>query len=258
MPLDLKLFSGKYLFCLWSSKVIYRCRMVLLVVFMLGGRAIAGEIVDGKIPGSILLRDKGREVLYRNVVGDKDGFGRTLINLNGAPVLRVSARYEYYYTLIASENKALIDCAYFNVRNIYNGAAASAGMCGLNIELYEGYDEIAQMYSNEWRSTIFSFDTGDILALGKGKEFSLGKIGEVEVFDRYSSVDALVNASPQKIIKSNSGCFNFGSVVGFLVFLKQSAQSPKYLDVLRSEEPMVIQRMQEQDLKRIAVDKCDS
>lgn len=61
---------------------------------------------------------------------------------------------------------------------------------------------------------------------------------------------------PQKYIKSSSGCFNFGDAVGFLVFLDKDKPRLQYLDVLQSEDPMRLQRMNEQDLKRLAVGKC--
>ncbi|MNL18886.1 hypothetical protein D3C87_1400550 [compost metagenome] len=203
-----------------------------------------------------MLRDSNSEAIYKNIIGDKDGFNRKLVSVNDSPALRVSARYKFYYTLTPRENEILIDCAYFDARNIYNGARASAAICGLNTQLTENYDEIAQDYSNTWRESIFSFDTKEVFESGIGKDFFLGKIGEIEVFDRYPSANSLENSAPQKIIKSRAGCFNFADAVGFLVFINKDNPILHYLDVLRSEDPMRLQRMQEQDLKKIAVEKC--
>ncbi|VVO40432.1 S41 family peptidase [Pseudomonas fluorescens] len=230
--------------------------LTLLFLFLVCSKASAGEIVSGKTPGSIMLRDNGREVVYENITGGKEGFDRRLMDINGSPGLQVIARYNFYYTLVIVEDGLLIDCAYFDVRNIYNGARASAGMCGLNMQLSEVYDEVAQDYSNKWRASIFSFDTSPVFEKGLATNFLLGKIGDIEVYDRYPLAEALENAAPQKYIKSSFGCFNFGDAVGFLVFLDKDKPRLQYLDVLQSEDPMKLQRMNEQDLKKLAVGKC--
>lgn len=218
--------------------------------------ATAAEIVVGKTPGSIMLRDKGSEISYGGVVGEKDGFYRRLITINGGAALHVSSRFEFYYTLIVDGGNLLIDCAYFDVRNNYNGARAAAGMCGLNKGLEETYDEIAQDYSNELRESIFSFDTSPVVEKAQATNFFLGKIGEVEIYDRYPSLDSLIGASPHKYIKASSGCFDFGNVNGFLVFYNSKQPNLKYLDLLRFKDPMKFQRLQEDDLKKLAVNKC--
>jgi hypothetical protein len=229
---------------------------VFLFLFLACSKVNAGEIVGENKTGSLILHSNGRQVVYENIIGGKEGFERRLIEINGFPALQVMARYNFYYTLVIREGGVLIDCAYFDARNTYNGARASAGMCGLNVQLSEVYDEIAQEYSNEWRASIFSFDTSPVFEKGRATNFLLGKIGGVEIYDRYLSAEALENASPQKYIKSASGCFNFGDAVGFLVFLNDDKRQLKYLDVLQSVEPMKLQRMQERDLKNLAVDKC--
>ncbi|WP_223533269.1 MULTISPECIES: hypothetical protein [unclassified Pseudomonas] len=224
--------------------------LLLSLLLLACSKAASREIVSGQTPRSIILRDSNSEVIYKNIVGDKEGFDRKLITINDSPALRASARYKFYYTLTPKENEILIDCAYFDVRNIYNGARVSTAICGLNTQLTENYDEIAQDYSNTWRESFFSFDTKEIFETGIGKDFFLGKIGEIEIFDRYPSANSLENSAPQKIIKSRSGCFNFADAVGFLVFINKDKPTLHYLDVLRSEDPVRLQRIQEQDLKK--------
>lgn len=171
----------------------------LLTLIVICSKVAAGEIVSGKTPGSIMLRDNGREVVYENITGVKEGFDRRLMDINGSPALQVIARYNFYYTLVIEEDGLLIDCAYFDVRNTYNGARASAGMCGLNMQLSEVYDEIAQDYSNKWRAAIFSFDTRPVFEKGMATNFLLGEIGDIEIYDRYPSAEALENATPPEI-----------------------------------------------------------
>lgn len=215
-----------------------------------------GEIENGKTPGSIVLRDSVRKVVYEGITGERHGFYRKLISINNSPALWVANRYKYYYTLLVNQGGIKIDCAYVNARNTYNGARVSAGKCGLNIPLREDYDEIAQKYSDEWEDSIFSFDTQAVLGSDAGKDYLLGRIGEVEIFDRYPTAISLENSSPQKIVKGPFGCFNFAEAVGFLVYLDKDKPTLQYLDVLRSEEPMRFQRMQQKDLTEIAVEKC--
>lgn len=226
------------------------------LLFLVCLNAVAAEIGGGDEPGSVVLHVGGEEVLYGNITGNQYNVDRSLIDINGFSALLVLSKDSLYFTLAIKGREVLVDCAYFDKRNNYNGARMTAGICGLNVPLSETYDEIAEGYSSSWRGSIFSFDTSGVLEGGVGRDFLLGKIGEVEIFDRYPSAKSLENSSPQKIIKSRIGCFNFGEAVGFLVFVNKDKPSLQYLDVLRSEDPMKLQRMQERDLKEIAVEKC--
>lgn len=239
-------------------RVVLSCLLICFSLAVFG--AHGAEITEGKSVGSIMLHSNGDdgEKIYEEIIGEKDGFQRNLITINGVPALQVNSRFEFYYTLIVVGGEVTIDCAYFDGRNIYNGARASAAMCGLNARLERNYDEIAQIYSNDWRKSIFSFDTSSIVEKAEAEDFLLGRIGSVEIYDRYSSLDSLEGASPRKFIKTSEGCFDFGSAVGFLVFLNKDTPHLRYLDVLRSEDPKVFQRLQEADLKTLAVDKCFS
>lgn len=217
----------------------------------------AAEVVAGKKPGGLVLHVEGNEVLYGGVIGNDYGIDRSFTYINGSPALLVLSKDSFYFTLIIEERKILVDCVYLDKRNNYNGARMMSGMCGINIPLRKTYEEIAQGFSTTWRNSIYSFDTSAVLENPAGRDFSLGKIGKVEIFDRYPSASSLENSSPQKIIKSDSGCFNFGEVVGFLVFLNKNNPSLQYLDVMRSEDPIKIQRFKEQDLIGLAVGRCN-
>jgi hypothetical protein len=219
-------------------------------------KAAAWNLEGEKDSGGVILRGEEYSENYFDIIGDKEGFDRRLIKLNGFPALQISGRDEFYYTLAVRARELLIDCAYANARNIYNGARVSAGVCGLNTLLTNTYEEIGLVYSNQWQQSIFSFDTRHMFETGRGEDFLIGKIGGVEVFDRYFSISSLENSYPQKVIQSASGCFDFGSAVVFLVFERSDVNTPKYLDVFQSVEPMQFQRMQEADLVELAVDEC--
>ena len=227
--------------------------MMTLLSICLGVNA--AEIVAGKKEGSLALHVGDDEVLYEDITGDRYGVDRSFTYINGSPGLLVLSRDSFYFTLMIEGREIVVDCAYSDKRNSYNGARMTAGVCGLNIPLRKNYEEIAQDYSSQWRASIFSFDTSDIFKRAVDKDFLLGHIGEIEVFDRYSSA-SLTNSSPQKIIKSHNGCFDFGESVVFLVSSNINSSELKYLDVLRSEEPIKIQRLKKEDLIKLAIGQC--
>lgn len=219
-------------------------------------KAIAGEILNGSEAGSIILRDVHGETIYHNITGFEYNIDRSLVEINGLPALLVLSRDSFYFTLLAKGREAVIDCAYSDGRNNYNGARMTTGMCELNIPLDEGYVELAEKLSNSWWSSIYSFDTQPILKEGLATSFLLGVIGDYKIYDKYTSRGTLENASPQKYVKGPLGCFDFGSTVVFLVFSGGDNLKPKYLDILQSMEPIVLQRLEEGDLKKIAINKC--
>lgn len=216
----------------------------------------ASEIVIGSEEGSVVLRDEGREVVYANIVGDRFGVDRSLIKLNGLPALQVIARGNYYFTLLVKGGGVVIDCAYSDARSIYNGARIGLGVCGIDLPLSETFDEIAHIYSSSFLDSIYSFSTESIYKTGKGEDFLLGTVGGVEIYDRYFSVGSLEASSPQKVIKSSLGCFSFGNSLVFLVFLKEDLRKIKYLDVLRAEGALELERLYGGDLKRMAINRC--
>ncbi len=217
----------------------------------------ATEIKAGKFYESIVLSDNGREITYKGITGNKNGLTRNLTTINGFPALSVIGRDIFYYTLSVADDKILMDCAYSDARNIYNGARVYAGVCGLKAELTDNYDELAQRYSNEWRESIFSFDTHSIFEKNIPTDFFLGKIGSIEVYDRYTSIEALKNSAPQKYIKSSSGCFNFKDAIGFLVFTNVDQYDPQYLDIFNSNPTKSFHRLLEHDLNKLAIENCE-
>jgi hypothetical protein len=219
--------------------------------------ATATEIDVDQKSGSLILRAKHRTVVYEDVVGEKNGFDRSLILINGSPALSVFGRDSFYYTLITDGEKIYIDCAYSDVRNIENGAKVAAGACGLARELGEGFEEVAQEFANIWQRKIYGFDTQPLYRVAGAHKFLLGRIGEIAVYDRYLSTEELENATPQKYIKSSNGCFNFGASSGFLVFLEGGSINPVYLDLLKSEDPLTFERLDQDRLKLLAGGDCD-
>lgn len=229
----------------------------LVAVLLFSCSNAVGEVVSSGKNGEILYRDeRGVVKVYAGIAGDKDGFDRALIMLNGKPALQVGLRHDSYYTLSFDGEGVSIDCAYHDERNKYNGARLTAGVCGLGADLDQDYSGIAQSYSDRWWSKVFSFDTSVVYKDGRAASFLLDKIGGVNVYDRYASAESLESAAPEKIIKSPNGCFYFDDNTVFITFLEGEVPRLKYLDVLVSQSPMVLKRLGEIELMALAVEKC--
>lgn len=218
--------------------------------------ANAFDVFTGPKTGSIVVDEAGHRKVYENIVGDDYDVLRSLSTINGSPSIVILGRDFQYLTLAPERDQIVIDCAYFDTRNNYNGAKMTAGICGLHSPLDETYSDVAWQYSNHIQQSVFSFDTRPVVDGLTPGSFLLGNIEDIEIFDRYASVTTLANASPKKYIKGPDGCFDFGTAVGFLVFLNKDAPELKFLDLLESQEPMTLKRMSHGDLIKLAVDEC--
>ncbi|MBD8708841.1 hypothetical protein IFT47_19620 [Pseudomonas sp. CFBP 13711] len=204
----------------------------------------------------LTARVDGHEFKYPDIIGDQDGLWTTDGLINNAPALYVLGRDSYYYTLKTHAGGVHIDCAYADARNSTNGARVLAGMCGLDERIIEDFQVIAQNYSNDWQDSVYGFDTWPMISNKTSGDFLLGKIGEVEVYDRYASIDDLLNAKPEKYVKTSSGCYYFKQKLAFLVFNKPRPDKPVFLDVIRSHDPFLLDRLTEAKLTKMAVRKC--
>lgn len=216
----------------------------------------AFSISSNEKDGTLIAYVDGREFTYPNVIGHQDGLWTTDGLINNAPALYVLGRDSYYYTLKTHAGGVHIDCAYADARNSTNGARVLAGMCGLDERIIEDFQVIAQNYSNDWQDSVYAFDTWPMISNKTSGDFLLGKIGKVEVYDRYASMDDLSNAKPEKYVKTSSGCYYFKKKQAFLVFNKAQPDKPVYLDVIRSRDPFLLDRLTEAKLTKMAVNRC--
>ncbi|MGA3682923.1 hypothetical protein [Pseudomonas graminis] len=204
----------------------------------------------------LTARVDGHEFKYPDIIGGQDGLWTTDGLINNAPALYVLGRDSYYYTLKTHAGGVHIDCAYADARNSTNGARVLAGMCGLDERIIEDFQVIAQNYSNDWQDSVYGFDTWPMISNKTSGDFLLGKIGKVEVYDRYASMDDLLNAKPEKYVKTSLGCYYFKQKLAFLVFNKPRPDKPVFLDVIRSHDPFLLDRLTEAKLTKMAVRKC--
>lgn len=198
--------------------------------------------------------DERLERKYAGILGEHYSFYRSFGSINGNVALFSQGRDSYFFTLVIKGEEAFIECAYAEARNNTNGAKVTAGVCGLNDILSHDLERLVQSYSNEWQALIYSFDTLNYIEKGEGGDFVLGKIGDVEVHDRYASVKDFENSSPVTYIKSPVGCHYFDSAV-FLVFQKHTKRL-SYLDVVESREPLKMTRLSNERVTEMAVGEC--
>ncbi|MEX6667015.1 hypothetical protein [Pseudomonas sp. W2-17] len=235
---------------------IVKVLLGLMCLSMAIGVNAAFSISSNDEDGTLTAYVDGREFTYPEIIGDRYGLWTTDGLINKSPALYVLSRDTYYYTLKAGAHGAYIDCAYTDGRNSMNGAGVLAGMCDLDEKIVENFQSIAQDYSNKWKDSVYGFNTRSMLDHKTGAEFLLGKIGKIEVYDQYPSVDALFGARPEKYIKMRSGCYYFKQKQAFLVFNKAQPDKPVYLDVIRSHDPFLLDRLTEEKLTKMAVNRC--
>lgn len=230
--------------------------LVVICCSVSTGLSAAFSLSSSTDDGALIAHVDGREFHYSDIIGDRYGLWVGVKPINNAPALFAFGRDSYYYTLKADALGAFIDCAYANGRNSRNGAGVLAGMCGLNAKIVEDSQSIAQGFANTWMHSVYAFDTWPMISNKTSGDFLLGKIGKVEVYDRYASMDDLLNAKPEKYVKTSSGCYYFKQKLAFLVFNRPRPDTPVYLDVIRSHDPFLLDRLTEAKLKKMAVRKC--
>lgn len=214
------------------------------------------ELEGGTKPGSVKFSRVDSNFELDDITGFQDGIYRYITVIDGKGALYAGNRSDYYFTLLADTKEPRLDCTYFDGRNKNSLARALAGMCGLNVVLDSEYVGVGQEISNMWMTGVYNFDTSKMIELARGGTFFLGKIGDISIFDKYSSLGALEAYAPRKYIQGASGCYQFHEEVVFLVYEKWS-ENPSYLDVLKQREPMRLQRMGQQQLEELAVGKCN-
>lgn len=235
---------------------IVQIALFLLIAGLAALMAEAGEISSNEADGSLTLAVDGAGYRYEDIIGEYEGFDRWFTTINGAPALVVLGRDSYYYTLEIVGKEIRVDCSYVDARNSQNGAGVLAGSCGLGIPLESSYSLIGQSLANEWKEKIFNFEIVDFSGTKGRGDYFLGKIGEVEVYDRYASFSDVENSSPVRYIKTNKGCHFFHQAKVFLVFSKKLGSLSR-LDVLKSEEPLTFYGLSEVELNAAVSESCE-
>ncbi|MGA9660051.1 MAG: hypothetical protein WBQ92_00025 [Pseudomonas alloputida] len=217
-------------------------------------------VSSGLQAGGMVVEERGRDLYVRSAVkermiedvfGNKDGVDRVLVSINGQPAIFVLGRDSYYYTLVFDGTHVAVDCVYVDGRNKYNGARVSVGNCGLGTLLEPNFYEIGMELLAEQNRDIYSFDTKAV-AHGGGR-YLIGEMNGMEFLDEYLSEETLEDSRPNKLVRWRGRCYKFDAD---LVFLTKVGGAIRYVDVVRSLDPMRVQRLDGDDVRRLVVDRC--
>ena len=211
----------------------------------------ASDVVVEERGRDLYVRNSSMEHSFKDIFGDKDGVDRALVAINGQSAIFVLGRDSYYYTLRLDGVRVMVDCVYVDGRNIYNGARILVGECGLGTLLESNFYELGMELLAEQSRDVYSFDTKTV-AHGGGR-YLIGEINGVEFFDEYLSVESLMDSRPNKLVQWRGRCYKFDTD---LVFLTKVGGGIRYVDVVRSLDPMKLQRLDGDEVRRLVVDRC--
>lgn len=151
--------------------------------------------------------------VFTDLVGYAGQTTRALVSFNGAPALVYensgsSTSFEVFYTLALKEKAPVIDCLYGNIRNGQNGVSIRKAVCNLNKPLSSEYQDLIFAYSDKWIEASNSVSLQSVMAEpSQPADAPLGRLGEVDIVLRYSTVDELMSAGGKTHEVSNGNAY---------------------------------------------------
>ncbi|MBI6927224.1 MULTISPECIES: hypothetical protein [Pseudomonas] len=224
--------------------------MLWISILVSCGLQADGVVVEER-GRDLYVRSSSEDRLFKNIFGDKDGVARVLVSVNGRPAIFVLGRASYYYTLGFDGSRVTVDCVYVDGRNKYNGARILVGECGLDTLIDSSFYEVGMELLAEQSRDVYSFSTNTV-ANGGGR-YVIGEMSGIEFIDEYLSEESLIGSRPVRMARWKGRCYKFDAD---LVFLTKVEGKISYVDVVRSVDPIRIQRLDESDVRRLMVDGC--
>lgn len=198
----------------------------------------------------------GSEIkVFTDTVGSAGETFRTLVSFNGAPALTYentasSTSFEVFYTLALEGNVPVIDCVYGNIRNGQNGASIRKAVCNLNKPLSSEYQDLVFAYSDKWIAASNAVSLQSVMAEpSEPADASLGRLDEVDVALRYSSVDELMSAAPKTIATAGKKTHEVSSGNAYFVY-DADGTTPLALDVETDPATHTLKRLTAAELLR--------
>lgn len=205
---------------------------------------------------SVILKLNGKEVEYKNIIGQRNGFYVDLTIVNSKPALFVGGRDSAYYTLKHVNGELLLDCALVSGRNSDNGVRIMNEVCDMNMLLTPDAVFAGFEYYDSWVDATSEYTTINTLEQGKTLDIVIGVIGGVEVHNFYSDLSDIKNSSPRSYVKVGAKCFSFDANDVYMVFEYDNIIKPKFLDVVVRQDPMQLVRLDERALVDKSVHDC--
>ncbi|MGE4408410.1 hypothetical protein [Pseudomonas sp.] len=200
-------------------------------------RGEATETYQGNMDTGELTIHWGKETkIFADIVGYAGQTSKTLISFNGGPALAYenagsNTRFEIFYTLELKDKVTVIDCAYFNIRNGQNGASIRKAVCNLHTALSNENQDMISTYSDKWIEASNAVSLQSVMAEpSEPADLPLGRLGEVDVALRYSSVDDLMSATPKTIATAGAKSHEVSSGNAYFVY-DADGTTPLALDV---------------------------
>lgn len=220
--------------------------------------AIADNIYTIKGKNSIYLKSDTATIKFDNVVGMNGNSYRELITINNKPSIYAGNDFDTYYTLKASKNDIIIDCLYAELRNHDNGLLITNAICGLNAILNSDYEDLSYTYTDKWQAERSKVKTENLAHKDESLDFVVANIEGIEVHNFYKNIESWKNSTPSTYIKHQSKCHIINSKKTFVVYEHEEIDVPRYLDIVRTAEPLTIERLDSTALKQLADDVCPS
>jgi len=193
--------------------------------------------------------------VFTNLVGYAGQTTRALVSFNGAPALTYenagsNTHFEVFYTLALKNKAPVIDCVYGNIRNAQNGASIRKAVCNLNKPLSSEYQDLVFAYSDKWIEASNAVPLQSLMEEpSQPVDAPLGRLGEVNVAFRYSTVDELMSAAPKTIATAEEKTYEVSSGNAYFVY-DADGVTPLALDVETDPATHTLKRLTASELRR--------
>lgn len=203
-----------------------------------------------------LTISRGTEIkVFADLVGYAGQASRALVSFNGAPTLTYrnagsNTSFEVFYTLTIKDNVPVINCVYGNIRNGQNGASIRKAVCNLDKPLSSEYQDLVFAYSDKWIEASNAISLQSVMAEpSQPADAPLGRLGEVDVVLRYSTVDELMSAAPKTIATVGKKTYEVSNSNAYIVY-EADGITPLALDVETDPATHTLKRLTAAELLR--------
>lgn len=205
--------------------------------------------------GELTIKWGKKTKAFAGTVGYAGQASRSLVSFNGAPALAYSnagsnTSFNVFYTLAIKNDVPVINCVYGNIRNGQNGASIRKAVCNLNKPLSSEYQDLSFFYSDNWIDASNTVSLRSVMAdPSQPADAPLGRLGEVDVVLRYSTVDELMSATPKTIATAREKTYEVSSGNAYFVY-DADGTTPLALDVEMDPAKHVLRRLTSTELLR--------